>query len=106
MASATKQALLAALSAAQGECISGQQLAQQLGVSRAAVHKAAAALAAQGYALEAAPGGAIGWRAATPSAPRRWESTTPPSTSTTSWKAPTARPRRWPSRARPTARWC
>ena len=26
MASATKQALLAALSAAQGECISGQQL--------------------------------------------------------------------------------
>ena len=55
MASATKQALLAALSAAQGECISGQQLAQRLGVSRAAVHKAAAALAAQGYALEAAP---------------------------------------------------
>ena len=55
MASATKQALLTALSAAQGECISGQQLAQQLGVSRAAVHKAAAALAAQGYALEAAP---------------------------------------------------
>ena len=39
MASATKQALLAALSAAQGECISGQQLARQLGVSRAAVHK-------------------------------------------------------------------
>ena len=55
MALTTKQALLAALSAAQGECISGQQLAQQLGVSRAAVHKAAAALAAQGYALEAAP---------------------------------------------------
>lgn len=71
MASATKQALLAALSAAQGECISGQQLAQQLGVSRAAVHKAAAALAAQGYALEAAPRRAIGWLAATPSAPRR-----------------------------------
>ena len=46
MASATKQALLAALSAAQGECISGQQLARQLGVSRAAVHKAAAALEA------------------------------------------------------------
>ena len=55
MASATKQALLAALSAAQGECISGQQLAQQLGVSRAAVHKAAAALAAQGYALNPPP---------------------------------------------------
>ena len=61
MASATKQALLAALSAAQGECISGQQLARQLGVSRAAVHKAAAALAAQGYALgRPPPGGAIG----------------------------------------------
>ena len=29
MASATKQALLAALSAAQGECISGQQLARE-----------------------------------------------------------------------------
>ena len=55
MASATKQALLAALSAAQGECISGQQLAQQLGVSRSAVHKAAAPLGAQGYTLEAAP---------------------------------------------------
>ena len=53
MASATTQAHLAALSADQGDCISGQQLAQQLGVSRAAVHKAAAALAAQGYALEA-----------------------------------------------------
>ncbi len=70
MASATKQALLAALSAAQGECISGQQLAQQLGVSRAAVHKAAAALAAQGYALEAARRVSAGGRR--PSAPRRW----------------------------------
>lgn len=38
MASATKQALLAALSAAQGECISGQQLAQQLGVSLSLIH--------------------------------------------------------------------
>ena len=53
MASTTRQALLQALSAAEGAYISGQQLAQQLGVSRAAVHKAAAALAAQGYALEA-----------------------------------------------------
>lgn len=49
----TKQALLQALSKADGEYISGQQLAQQLGVSRAAIHKAAAALTAQGYALEA-----------------------------------------------------
>ena len=38
MASATKQALLAALSAAQGECISGQQLAQQLGVRIGRAH--------------------------------------------------------------------
>ena len=54
MTSTTRQALLQALSAAEGAYISGQQLAQQLGVSRAAVHKAAAALTAQGYALEAA----------------------------------------------------
>ena len=55
MAVPTRQALLQALSAAQGAYISGQQLAVQLGVSRAAVHKAAAALTAQGYALDAAP---------------------------------------------------
>lgn len=53
MASSTKQALLQALSAAEGSYISGQQLAQRLGISRAAVHKAAAALSAQGYTLEA-----------------------------------------------------
>lgn len=53
MASSTKQALLQALSAAEGSYISGQQLAQRLGVSRAAVHNAAAALSAQGYTLEA-----------------------------------------------------
>ena len=51
----TRQALLQALSSAGGRYISGQQLAGALGVSRAAVHKAAAALTAQGYALEAAP---------------------------------------------------
>ena len=55
MASSTKQALLAALATVGGGCISGEQLAAQLGVSRAAVHKAAAALTAQGYAVEAAP---------------------------------------------------
>ena len=49
----TRQALLQALSAAGGDYVSGQQLADTLGVSRAAVHKAAAALSAQGYALEA-----------------------------------------------------
>ena len=47
MASNTKQALLQALSAAEGGYISGQRLAETLGVSRAAVHKAAAALTAQ-----------------------------------------------------------
>lgn len=55
MAQSTKQALLAALSAAEGGYISGQQLAEALGVSRAAIHKAALALAAQGYALDSAP---------------------------------------------------
>ena len=53
MGLSTKQALLQALSEAEGRYISGQQLAEQLGVSRAAVHKAAAALTAQGYTLEA-----------------------------------------------------
>ena len=55
MACSTRQALLQALSAAEGRYISGQQLAQQLGISRAAVHKAAAALTAQGYDLDAVP---------------------------------------------------
>ena len=44
MPTSTRQALLQALSAAGGEYVSGQQLADTLGVSRAAVHKAAAAL--------------------------------------------------------------
>lgn len=55
MAVSTRQALLQALSQAEGGYISGQQLAQSLGVSRAAIHKAAEALIAQGYTLEAAP---------------------------------------------------
>ena len=55
MAIPTKQALLQALSGAEGRYISGEQLAQTLGVSRAAIHKAAAALTMQGYTLEAAP---------------------------------------------------
>ena len=55
MGGSTKQALLQALSAAEGTYISGQQLAEALGVSRAAVHKAAQALSAQGYALDSAP---------------------------------------------------
>ena len=55
MGGSTKQALLQALSAAEGAYISGQPLAEALGVSRAAVHKAAQALSAQGYALDSAP---------------------------------------------------
>ena len=51
MAIPTKQALLQALSGAEGRYISGEQLAQTLGVSRAAIHKAAAALTTQGYTL-------------------------------------------------------
>ena len=42
MAVSTRQALLQALSSAGGSYVSGQQLAETLGVSRAAVHKAAA----------------------------------------------------------------
>ena len=106
MASATKQALLAALSAAQGECISGQQLARQLGVSRAAVHKAAAALAAQGYALEAAPPAGLSAGGRRPLLRRGVGEYEPPSTSTTSWKAPTARQSCWRWMVHPMARWC
>ena len=40
MAVSTRQALLQALSAAGGSYVSGQQLAETLGVSRTAVHKA------------------------------------------------------------------
>ena len=40
MAVSTRQALLQALSAAGGSYVSGQQLAETLGVSRAAVHTA------------------------------------------------------------------
>ena len=52
----TRQALLAMLSAQPGRDVSGQALADQLGVSRAAVHKAAAALQKQGYAIRAVSG--------------------------------------------------
>ena len=52
MAIPTKQALLQALSGAEGRYISGEQLAQTLGVSRAAIHKAAAALTTQGGMLK------------------------------------------------------
>ena len=68
MGGSTKQALLQALSAAEGAYISGQQLAEALGVPRA---------------------GATGWQAATPSAPKRLAPIPLPSTSTTHCKAPT-----------------
>ena len=55
MGGSTKQALLQALSAAEGAYISGQQLAEALGVSRAAVHKAAQAFS---------PGICVGFRPA------------------------------------------
>ena len=52
----TRQALLALLCEQPGQDISGQALADRLGVSRAAVHKAAAALQKQGYAIQAVSG--------------------------------------------------
>ena len=52
----TRQAFLQALCEAQGQPLSGEALAQRLGVSRAAVCKAARALRAQGYRIEAASG--------------------------------------------------
>lgn len=106
MAVSTRQALLQALSAAGGSYVSGQQLAETLGVSRAAVHKAAAALAAQGYALEAAPRRATGWRAVTRSAPKPSGTTLHPSIYMTRWKAPTARQSCWRWMVHPMARWC
>ena len=89
MGGSTKQALLQALSAAEGAYISGQQLAEALGVSRAAVHKAAQALSAQGTRWIPPRAGATGWQAVTPSAPKRWAPIPLPSTSTTRCKAPT-----------------
>lgn len=49
----TKTELLDLLRAAPGQFVSGQALADRLGVSRAAVHKAAQALKRQGWSLEA-----------------------------------------------------
>ncbi|MFI3170602.1 MAG: biotin--[acetyl-CoA-carboxylase] ligase [Faecalibacterium sp.] len=49
----TKQSLLQALQQGEGAFCSGQALADTLGVSRAAVHKAAAVLQAQGWQIEA-----------------------------------------------------
>lgn len=51
----TKEQLLEMLCAAQGAYCSGQTLADRLGISRAAVHKAALTLQRQGWQLEAVP---------------------------------------------------
>ena len=106
MASATKQALLAALSAAQGECISGQQLARQLGVSRAAVHKAAAALAAQGYALEAAPRRGYRLAGGDPFCAEAVGEYDAPIFLYDTLESSNRTARRWPLRVRLMARWC
>lgn len=53
----TKHNLLALLEQNRGSTVSGQEIARQLGISRAAVGKAAAALRAQGVPLQAVPGG-------------------------------------------------
>ena len=52
----TRQAVLQALENARGAPLSGETLAGQLGISRAAVWKAAQALKAQGYEIDAASG--------------------------------------------------
>lgn len=51
-----KQRVLQELEGKKGEFVSGEQLAEQLGVSRAAVWKAIRALSSEGYALQAVSG--------------------------------------------------
>lgn len=51
----TKESLLALLEQRRGTVFSGQQLAEQLGVSRAAVWKAIEALRVEGHQIQAAP---------------------------------------------------
>ena len=58
----TKQELLRRLAQAGDTSLSGQELAGSLGVSRAAVHKAAAALRAEGWPICAQAG--LGYRLA------------------------------------------
>ena len=53
---AVKDAVLQALEQARGERLSGGRLAAQLGVSRAAVHKAIGALRSDGLAIDGVPG--------------------------------------------------
>lgn len=90
MGGSTKQALLQALSAAEGAYISGQQLAEALGVSPARLstrrHRRFRPRDTRWIPPRA---GATGWQAVIPSAPRRWAPTPPPFISTTRCKAPT-----------------
>ena len=53
---AVKDKVLAALEQARGERLSGGRLAEALGVSRAAVHKAIGVLRAEGLAIDGVPG--------------------------------------------------
>ena len=53
---AVKDAVLQALEQARGERLSGGRLAEQLGVSRAAVHKAIGALRSDGLVIDGVPG--------------------------------------------------
>lgn len=58
-----KDEVLRALEAGRGGQVSGEALAERLGVSRAAVWKAVRALRAEGLAIDAAPGGGYALRA-------------------------------------------
>jgi len=53
---AVKENVLLALEQSRGRCLSGSQLAEQLGVTRAAVHKAVDGLRAEGLQIAAKPG--------------------------------------------------
>lgn len=53
---AVKENVLLALERSRGQCLSGSQLAEQLGVTRAAVHKAVDGLRAEGLQIAAKPG--------------------------------------------------
>ena len=53
---AVKDAVLRALEQARGERLSGGMLAERLGVSRAAVHKAIGVLRSEGLAIDGVPG--------------------------------------------------
>lgn len=53
---AVKESVLLALEQSRGQCLSGSQLAEQLGVTRAAVHKAVDGLRAEGLQIAAKPG--------------------------------------------------